>query len=119
MHFILDVLDDVAALHRKDAKQIVKKDQRRPSLSFFTVSSPSHSITKQRPCRICFKKFGIRKDTIYHCPGCLGDPALCCNSHYMDYHGQSKNGLVAKGLKLWIDDQTRCQVALTILTEFW
>ncbi|MPC61528.1 hypothetical protein E2C01_055601 [Portunus trituberculatus] len=101
VHFILEVLDDLAAQYSTDAKAIVKKDQeqiahpnqppqKKPKSKLLHCLIPFTLHKKQKSCRICSKKFSIRKNTIYHCPRCPGDPALCCNSHYMAYHEQDE-----------------------------
>lgn len=101
MHYILDVCGELAAQHSKGANQIWKRDQellksplRKPPTKKFKKEDLMHCLIpfaqkrKQKPCRVCSREFGLRKDTTYHCPGCPGEPALCCHSHYMSYHGR-------------------------------
>ncbi|MPC73708.1 hypothetical protein E2C01_068045 [Portunus trituberculatus] len=45
---------------------------------------------KKKPCHVYSREFSLRKDTIYHCPGCPGEPALCCHNHYISYHGHGE-----------------------------
>ncbi|MPC64845.1 hypothetical protein E2C01_058967 [Portunus trituberculatus] len=79
--FILDVLDDLAAQHSKDAKALVKKDQEQIAHPYQSPQKKANSELhhclipfkqhkKQKPYCICSKIFGMRKDNIYQCPGC-------------------------------------------------
>ena len=103
MNFIIDVCGELGAHHSPGAMDIYKKDLeliRRPLRSAATKKVKKEELLhcfipfpqkkKQKPCRVCSNTFGLRKDTIYHCPGCPGEPGLCCNSHYMAYHGQGE-----------------------------
>ena len=89
----------MAAQHSKGANEIWKRDQELLKSPLRTPPTkkakkedlmhcriPFAQKRKQKPCRVCSREFGLRKDTTYHCPGCPGEPALCCQSHYMFYH---------------------------------
>ena len=103
MNYILDVCGEMAAQYSKGAKEIWKKDQellrsplRTPPTKKVRKEDLKHCLIrfeqkrKQKPCRVCSRQFGQRKDTGFHCPGCPGEPALCCLNHYMSYHGHGE-----------------------------
>ena len=39
-----------------------------------------------KPCRVCKKKFGIRRDQRFFCPSCPSQPGLCVGQCFADYH---------------------------------
>lgn len=41
---------------------------------------------KQKRCRVCTSKDKKRKDTVYYCPGCPGEPGLCSMEHFREWH---------------------------------
>ena len=94
MLYTMKVSEELASHHSAGARVIIQKVQEE------TVQRPRKKIPKddlihawvrfqpkkQKRCRICSRDLGKRKDTVYHCPGCPGEPALCSQEHFMAWH---------------------------------
>ena len=46
---------------------------------------------EKKHCRVCTSKEKKRKDTIYYCPGCHGEPGSCSLMHFKELHTKSDN----------------------------
>ncbi|XP_053545623.1 piggyBac transposable element-derived protein 4-like [Bombina bombina] len=51
----------------------------------FKIPPTPKKAKPQRRCRVCSRK-GKRTDTIYHCPDCPAQPALCLGTCFKEFH---------------------------------
>ncbi|XP_045109149.1 piggyBac transposable element-derived protein 4-like [Portunus trituberculatus] len=82
IEFLESVVKDLLREYDQGSNKFLKEQE--------SLASDTHQfirwekIGKRKKCRVCYPK---RRDTVYFCPACPGEPGLCSMTHYNQYHG--------------------------------
>ncbi|KAG0704645.1 PiggyBac transposable element-derived protein 4 [Chionoecetes opilio] len=78
--------DGARALHDEEKERKLQRPTKKMAKEELVHAWVRHQPRKQKMCRVCYKESGKRKDTVYYCLGCPGEPGLCSLEHFTSWH---------------------------------